>query len=135
MTCLSPEEKLYLEKHLTDSGCSELTQAALRPLSGHHLSKSSFVTSILSTFRAQPTTFMPCWTRARATAAPIPTDAPVTSATLPFQRSIITIQIQVIRVRAARCHNVTTSSNPRRTETMYHNCARLLLSVSFQSDS
>lgn len=31
---------------------------------------------------------MPCWTSARATAAPIPTEAPVTRATLPFHRSI-----------------------------------------------
>lgn len=45
-------------------------------------------TSILSTLLAQPTTLMPCWTSARATAAPIPTEAPVTRATLPFHRSI-----------------------------------------------
>lgn len=31
---------------------------------------------------------MPCWTSARATAAPMPTEAPVTRATLPFHRSI-----------------------------------------------
>lgn len=48
-------------------------------------------TSILSTLLAQPTTLMPCWTSARATAAPIPTEAPVTRATLPFHRSISTV--------------------------------------------
>ena len=35
---------------------------------------------MLPTVRAQPTTFRPCWTRARATAAPMPPEAPVTSA-------------------------------------------------------
>lgn len=38
------------------------------------------LTSMLLTGRAQPTTFSPCWTRARATAAPMPPEAPVTSA-------------------------------------------------------
>lgn len=45
-------------------------------------------TSILSTLRAHPTTFMPCCTSALATAAPMPTEAPVTSATRPDQRSM-----------------------------------------------
>lgn len=49
----------------------------------------SILTSTLSTLLAHPTTFMPCWTSVRATAAPIPTEAPVTRATLPSQRSII----------------------------------------------
>ncbi|GBN31634.1 hypothetical protein AVEN_189255-1 [Araneus ventricosus] len=43
---------------------------------------------ILSTLLAHPTTTMPCCTRALHTAAPMPTDAPVTRATRPFQRSI-----------------------------------------------
>lgn len=45
-------------------------------------------TCIFSTSLAQPTTFMPCRTSSFATAAPIPTEAPVTRATLPRQRSI-----------------------------------------------
>ena len=46
---------------------------------------------MLSTLRAQPTTFMSLLSNARATAAPMPDDAPVTSATRPAQRSIVTM--------------------------------------------
>lgn len=38
---------------------------------------------------ASPTTVSPCCTRSRATAAPIPELAPVTSATRPIQRSML----------------------------------------------
>lgn len=50
----------------------------------------STFTWILSTSLAQPTTFIPNRTSSWATAAPIPTEAPVTSATRPLQRSIST---------------------------------------------
>lgn len=43
---------------------------------------------MLLTVRAQPTTFSPCWTRARATAAPTPPEAPVTSASRSRHRSM-----------------------------------------------
>ena len=50
---------------------------------------SNFITSILSTFLEQPITFMPLLSSARAIAAPIPDDAPVTNAIRPAQRSIV----------------------------------------------
>lgn len=59
------------------------------------------ITSILSTFLAQPTTLMPCWTSARATAAPMPTEAPVTRATLPFHRSISSVYTGSVRETTA----------------------------------
>lgn len=43
---------------------------------------------MLPTVRAQPTTFSPCWTNARATAAPMPPEAPVTSASRSRHRSM-----------------------------------------------
>lgn len=43
---------------------------------------------MLPTVRAQPTTFSPCWTKARATAAPMPPEAPVTSASRSRHRSM-----------------------------------------------
>jgi len=104
---------------LRSSSCSELTPVALQL--GLWALKTRFkigFTSILSTFRAQPTTFMPCWTRTRATAAPMPTDAPVTNATLPFQRSII-IFIRHSVSQSLQRHSVTKSSNPRLNGTMY----------------
>ena len=42
----------------------------------------------LSMFLAQPTTVIPCSTRAVAIAPPMPSEAPVTTATRPDQRSI-----------------------------------------------
>lgn len=46
------------------------------------------LTSMLPTVRAQPTTFSPCWTKARATAAPMPPEAPVTNASRSRHRSM-----------------------------------------------
>lgn len=43
---------------------------------------------MLPTVRAQPTTFSPCWTSARATAAPMPPEAPVTKASRSRHRSM-----------------------------------------------
>lgn len=63
----------------------------------HHGGNAAFpaprptLTSMLLTVRAQPTTFSPCWTRARATAAPMPDEAPVTKASRPRHRSMPTL--------------------------------------------
>lgn len=58
-----------------------------RRLPGHPAPQPG-LTSMLPTVRAQPTTFSPCWTRARATAAPMPPEAPVTSASRSRHRSM-----------------------------------------------
>ncbi len=46
---------------------------------------------------------MPCWTRDFAIAAPIPTEAPVTRATLPFQRSMLLVTLTKIKCWTADC--------------------------------
>lgn len=63
-----------------DPGRNDVPQSDLLPGPG--------LTSMLPTVRAQPTTFSPCWTRARATAAPMPPEAPVTSASRSRHRSM-----------------------------------------------
>ncbi len=65
------------------------------------------ITRICSTFLAQPITFMPCWTRDFENAAPIPTEAPVTRATLPFQRSITSSQNSYRKYAASDLHCIS----------------------------
>ncbi len=82
-TCIMSKYCLYMSGSRNCYSCIIFKRESLR----------DHGTSICSTFLAHPTTFMPCWTRDLAIAAPIPTEAPVTRATLPIQRSILQVTV------------------------------------------
>lgn len=73
----------------------------LSPRSAQNLKKKIYeLTSSLSSLRAKPTTIIPCLTSCLQVSAPIPDEAPVTTATLPFQFSMTNFFPKNKRVRA-----------------------------------